>query len=1048
MKEFLKVVAEGYAKYYSDLSRLAFVMPNKRSGSFLLKQFNRLSSRPLIAPRIVTITDFIADSIPTVTDSRIDMLFRLYEAYCSLPGSIGDLEFEKFSSWGETILSDFNDVDMHMADVEELFKNVKDLNEIRSDFLTEQQKDVMREYFGYTDDQFRTSDGHLWQSFDDADAILTDESKKGNAKHKFLTLWQLLLPLYHEFKARLHADGLTSTGGAYREAAERIEADFEPYRGEKIIFVGFNALSESERRIFKALKAMTVKLENDEEPKADFVWDPVSSLLADSDDPAVRFINFNMREGNFPAPKWLRDALVRNAPDVSPNIEVIAVPSNVMQVKVAGAELEKIASEISEKKIEDARVAVILPDENLLMPLLYSLPDNYPDPNLTMGFPLRHTPVVSFAALLRRLQQRGRVSGGEASFYFEDLKDILGHPYSHVIFTRDKINTFIAECEKKKVIMVPASETSQLGVLAPIMFRLLEPDTAPTEVIAYIKELLILVRDRLEEGNTSYMRSKVEKNYIASYYDALVRFDNCVTKYELKIKPASVFLLADRLIGGETVALEGEPLQGLQVMGVLETRCLDFDRIIMLSVNEKIMPRVGRNSTFIPNSLRMRFGLPPANYQEEIFAYYFFRIIGRSEHAVLTYDSRASDSRTPGPSRYLLQMKYLSKKLSLKERQTRFGPQISERLPFGIEKNEELQERLSRYSHGEKYFSPTALIDYCACQLKFLYKSVLELYVEREKIETIDAIDMGTIIHDAIMNLYLPDPSMRKIMLEKPVVMTEAKLKALLRQKTPSGKLLIEEEVTRRILLTHFGVLEDELSKYDLRGSAAILIDYIVKFVVNIIEADIKIAPFRLWGCEIKETLRYRLPLGETVNLKMVIDRLDQEGGEGPGAFRIVDYKTGGAHMEAPDIEGVFGADYKSKYILQVVLYAELFLLLVKREVIKLPDGIGADELEKGLKMLIYHIPKLPDDKGIVFPRIDGEAIETLGDLRNLEAECGITFMERLEKLLEKILDPATPFATEPSDELCRMCDYRLRCEMMQVRHETGKKGVAEKKKN
>lgn len=1019
-------------------------MPNKRSGSFLLKEFRNISPVAILAPRIISISDFISDNAVGVIDSRLDLIFRLFRCFKVLPGSAPDITFEKFSSWGETLLSDFNEVDMQMVEVDELFKNITDLNLIKSDFFTEEQRRVMVDYFGHSPDIIDVKSDRLWKNFNSG---LPSDKDAPDIRGKFVSFWELLLPLYRSFKASLNDAGLTTSGGAYREVASALEEGEEPYAGEKLVFVGFNALSASERRIFRALKEMTVDVGAGEEPKADFIWDHVSSLLVEEADPSVRFINLNSGKDNFPAPDWIVPYLRKARPARLPELEVVAVPSNVMQVKVAAEELSEIRKSISEDEIRDARVAVILPDENLLLPLLYSLPDDYPNPNLTMGFPLKHTAVISFAALLRKLHRRSRLKEGEGEFLFEDVKDLLAHPYSFIIFPRENIKKFIDECEDTKRFVVSSRQLSVLGDRAPEVFRFVGAGVSPSEVARNIRNILMSVKTGMMDLNDTYIRSTVEKTYIDTYIDALVRLENCLSEYDLEVDASTVFLLADKLIGGETVAFEGEPLQGLQVMGVLETRCLDFDRIIMLSVNEKVMPRVGRSSSFIPNFLRGWFGMPPANYQEELFAYYFYRILGRCSKGVLTYDSRSSNVRTAGPSRFLLQMKYLLAPGSIKEREKSFGMPDSSLRSIEFEKKPPLLQNLERYVEGTnsalekgmKEFSASSLGRYLNCPIDFMYRYILGIKVEKENIESIDAMDLGTIVHESMERLYVRDENDRGRMLDSPVVITEDYLKSLLTERNEKGELLIESVAKDRILEVHFHEKDAaKRSKAQLRGSAAIIFEDIVNYIRDIILTDLQQAPFRIWGCEIERRVDLSLSNGKRVKVIMVVDRLDQKIVNGDSApFRVVDYKTGRVKLKAEGLEDIFNAEPGAKNIFQLVFYAKLLNILVDRGEITLPEGIGMDEFMANLEFVIYDIPnirefkpnKLKNNEGIVRPSIGGDLIKSIGSLDAEESREGISFMQLLDATLCGLLDPEVPFAAEPSEQRCRYCDYKLHCE-------------------
>lgn len=1046
MRHFLKTVAKFYIDKYicNDISRLTFVLPNKRSGTFLLRYLKEAApkNRPIIAPEILSISEFVAQNVVSIIDSRLDLLFRLYSCYVKLPGADPDLSFEKFSSWGDTLLSDFNEVDMQMANVEELFKNVSDLNSIRSDFLTEEQKEVMVEYFGADPAIFEEKLKRFWKNFN-KDSKEEAEGDSG-VRTKFKALWQLMYPLYDSFRKNLSEDGFATSGGAYRELAESLE-DGIPLKDEnKIVFVGFNALAESERRIFKTLKNMKVDVGRGVEPKVDFIWEPLISLLdlEERDDPSLKFVRLNAMR--FPAPDDFDYPMGR---EELPSIQIYSVPSNVMQVKIASMKLREFADRKGAgEKIQEARVAVVLPEENLLLPFLYSLPaeddskdSKFANPNLTMGQPLRHTPVISFVRLLKKLHQRSRMTHGEPIFLFEDVKDILAHPYSRLLFNEEKIADFIQLNTDTKQITVTLSQLKSLGKEnASLLFSFLE-GTSPLDVLDYIYQLLIKVEKCFAGSVEETLRRQIEITYISTYLDAVTRISNSLREYpSISISAVGMFNLAERLLAGETVSFEGEPLQGLQVMGLLETRCLDFDQVILLSVNEKTLPRVGKSNSFIPNVLRETFGMPPANYQEEIFAYYFYRLIGSSSNAVLTYDSRTSDVRSGGPSRYLLQMKYFpSKGLSLQETEFALGGKKGELQEIIIKKEPDYMRLLEKFipepdevepvvlddSHKKlRKFSASNINHYNQCRLNFLYNDLLRIAPQREKIESIDAIDMGTIMHDAIEHLYLPHNN--KELLREPKVLSESDLKALLNGKNAKGEPLVDEAVRRAILKTHFHADDKDLDSGKLRGSAAIIQENIVSLVKDVIKEDIKQAPIRLWGCEIEKMIFWPLPDGRKVRVKMVIDRLDQVGLDKNAPFRIIDYKTGSAHMEADSLEALFGNDYRTNYPFQLIFYAELLLE-------RFPElgGISREVFERDLQLLIYHIPKMAGGKGRIYPKIAGRDILTLSDLRNFEKDSGVSYKDLLNNKIIEILDPAQDFRGSISDDSCSKCDFRLLCE-------------------
>ena len=1037
MKGFLESVAEGYACAFKGcLDKVTFVMPNKRSGSFLLRELSTYCGSPVVAPRIVTITDFVADITEGVVNHRMPSLFLLYDCYKAL-SDVGDMDFDKFNAWGETVLNDFNEIDMAMVDPAAIFKNVNDYNSIRTDFLDDDQKKVIEKYFGYSyQEGAREGRDTFWKTFEGIEEVGED----GNIRKRYYALWQVLYPLYTLFKKRLAEEGLTTSGGAFREAVEKLEGGHEPYPGEKIVMVGFNALTEAERRIFTALRNMEVEIKGKKIPKADFIWDPVSELLAGEDDPAVRFVGCNMEEGRFPSPEWMRPYLDMSRPDSAPNVEVIAVPSNVMQAKVISACLSSSLGERQEE-VSNARVAVVLPDENLLLPLLYSLPEDLSNPNLTMGYPLRHTPVVSFVGLLRRMQARVRNVNGHPEFFFEDVADLLGHPYAKIIFGSERIGRYIAKMNEEKRITVAPDTTVKLGEASSVVFRSVK-DENPDVVIRYISDILELVRARLSDNCETFLRTKVENSFIDSFMRALVLLSECIHRYDTNVSALGVFRLAERQIARETVPFEGEPLRGLQVMGLLETRALDFKYVFMPSMNDKVMPRRSRTVTFIPNALRIDFGMPPANYQEELFAYYFYRLAGRCSKLTLTYDSRSGDNRGGGVSRYVLQLRYLADKIDIREVEAQFSMPEVKKERRTIEKSGPIMDKLMMYRPGArspkgekpKNFSASALSKYGNCPLNFLFNNVAGLYLEPDPIETINHLDLGSIVHKVMERLYLRQGGKPKGLNDPPISITEDFLQGLLDEVTPAGESLIKAETRWAINKIHFRLKEerDDMNR-ELRGSSVIVSEYIENMVRSIIRHDMRLAPFLLFGSEIKLEYEYPLPDGSKVNFKMEIDRLDQVGNE----LRIVDYKTGKVHLDASRMHEVFDGTGKASNILQLGIYGMILEAMAKDNEIAI-KGWKPEDIAEKLKLVIYNIPAMrmfdmtgkeeSNNKRENSPKV-GVGHPTLSALMDYVDEEGAGFKESLDTVLMEIMDPETPFSAVPNAERCRYCEYKIRCE-------------------
>lgn len=1018
MIPFLHSVARAYAARYSDLSEVLFLFPNKRSGTFFLKYLKEeLHDRASIAPEIKTISEFVGEVSGRVTASRIDLLFMLYRCYRGLLGlsereeeSEEAVSFDSFMGWGEAVLGDFNEVDLYLADPEEVFKNVKDFREISSTFLTEEQRRVMQEYFGRTDPGNPT---RFWNNFE-------NEEHLSEAKRRFLHLWRAMAPLYKSLNEKLDESGLGYTGVLYREAATRLQEgevrDILPYK--KVVAVGFNALSTSEQSIFASLR--DTEGYDGYDDFSDFFWDATGPVLSQDVNSASKFVKSNIRA--FPCPEWALPTLKLSDKETLPDImRVVASPSNAAQVKIAGEILARLRVKLSGDEFRNAKVAVVLPDENLLLPMLYSLPGGMGDVNLTMGYPLRLTSVVPFVNLLRRLFNSMRISDGEKAFFQRDLKLFLSHPFSHACFSTDAINYINGYIAKTHRMMVTISEICSFSKKLAAVLDRLDKAFTPHDTLEFLDTILAEVAEALPGREGAMVKSRLEISHISVYRDALRRLGDILVEYQMKIQPMTVFRLADRLLAGETVGFEGEPLTGLQVMGTLETRSIDFDHIIILSANEKVLPRRARTRSFIPDSLRHAYGMPPANYAEGIFAYYFYRMISRAKGVTMIYDARSGGGMRSGDvSRYILQLRHLFAKDHLKEEDWKFilsgkepyDPSIDKVNAAG-EPIKEIKSQLDLFcdKSSRKNLSASALQAYRECQVKFYYQSVLGISTDSEPSEFIDAISAGNILHDVMLKIYLPDKQMQGRVLPSPLLIKRETVDRLLDDK--KGLTLL---VRRCVNECHFGYKDDKIDT-PLSGTSEMVARHIEQQVRGILLHDRELTPFRLYGGEIEDRLSVNLLSGRCVNFKFAIDRLDEITIEGQPVLRIVDYKTGSLKLEAASIEELFKGDWRSEQVFQLFTYA---WLLGK---VEHPFTSGNVRMEiydvPGMRKCEENLPKVGiiGDDGILTT-----VPEVITDYRMIskEFECG------MEKMIDSIFDSPRFEACEETE--CSLCALRTLC--------------------
>lgn len=1025
-RPFLASVARAYADRYEDMSDLCFVFPNKRSGTFFLKHLSgALGDRTLLAPEVLGIDEFMERVSGLRITSRVDAIFRLYKIYRSLRGADGfitspddALDFDRFAPWAETVLSDFDETDKYAAPPEALFANVRDYRGIAANFLSEEQLDVIERYFGY-----RPSSGDVsqfWDTFDTPD-------EKG-LKEKFIELWRLLPDLYRGLRENLEADGLALAGTAFRRAMERMEAEgVEALEWSRVVAVGFNMLSTTEARLFTELRGSQSP---DGDAVGEFMWDATGPVLAATElrdgakNPATVAMGRNLK--NFPMPEWALPYIsLSETRMMPPSLTECAAPSNVAQVKIASLRIGEWLADAREshREMRDARLAVVIPDENLLLPLVHSLPPGIETLNLTMGYSMRYTSVASFVHHMHRLQSRARRVDGQPAYYHEDLRLFMSHPLVQVLCGHEEanaVNNAVAEARMRVVPLPWLAERSPEG--AAILKPLSSATSAPA-TIAYIDDVLSSVYVAL--GNREERRpgldSDIERLQIDRYRQALMQLLLCVQTHGVEMHFSSVFRMVDRLVAGERITFEGEPLEGLQIMGLLETRALDFEKLIILSMNDKVMPQRSRKRTFIPDSLRRGYGLPLSNQAEELYSYYFYRLVSRAREVTLIYDARAGEGmRSGGKSRFLLQLEMLYARNVIKNKAYTFH--LESRMPKANEvvKTDAVMERLEDFKSTDpgrkRNLSASALMNYCKCQVLFFYKNVMHIHDEEEHTTFMDAITQGTVIHEVMLRLYFPKALRKKLLAGSRIVLSRESLQALLEDEERISRTV------RRVVNREFfgigrskGVATEEEPDLDreLPAGVAMVAARLEKAVKEVIRHDLRHAPLELLGGEVEGEFRWKAGDAPEVNIRYAFDRVDICDGR----VRVADYKTGGSGANASSgFDEIFSGNYKSKYILQLLLYSNWLAS-------RLPEGMG--EASQGVAMAILAPSELATT-GAIVPSI-GTRKEKRKLATHLDAEAD--FATAIEAMVKEIFNPDIPFRPTPRpEEHCTACTLATLC--------------------
>jgi hypothetical protein len=952
MTPFLQQVANVFYRHYgAECRRLAFVFPNRRAGLFFRKYLSMAAGKPMFSPAIRTISELFFELSGRQAADPVRMLFLLYGIYVRRSGR--DEPFDNFVHWGETLLGDFDDVDKYLVDARRLFTNVTDLHDLEKqfDYLSESQLAALRAF---------------WSSF--------RAGKAGDGQRRFLEIWQLLYAIYSELRERLAAENTGYEGMIFREVVERLRREGPceiPYR--KIVFTGLNALTAAERELMTLLQR---------EGLADFYWDYASRLVTDPDNKASAFVRDNLKR--FP-PALSLPAEEETAPEV----ELIGIPSRIGQAKHVYPLLKEMLGDRTQMDADEAlRTAVVLPDEKLLLPVLHAIPEAITRINVTLGYPLAGTPAAALMELILALQKNLRTADGEWCFYHRETLGVLNHPY--LLSACGEAATALAgEITAQNKLLLTAAEMGRTPLLALIFSPVADANALSDYLIAVLQELnrtLTALHPAKTEADPACM-DEVEQEFVFHYFTTVNRMKAQIREAGIRMSAETYFNLLKRLTDTITIPFRGEPLSGLQVMGLLETRVLDFDRLIILSANEGLFPARPALNTFIPFNLRRGFGLPAQEHRDSLWAYHFYRLIARATRVTLLYDTRTEGLQTGEVSRFVHQLKY-HYGLPVREQRTVYPVRLSGTQALQVEKTEEVQRRLSAYLQGgTKALSASTVNTYLDCPLKFYFASVEELKEEEEVSESVENNRFGSLLHRVIEGVYEPfcGATVTADLLQSAAL--ETHLTGLIRR--AFAELFFHTEKIRPLGGQHY--LTGELIR---------------KYVLRILEQDRRLTPFRYLCSEKKMQTSLTLTNGQTVRLKGFIDRLDEAG----GAVRIIDYKTGvNKSLECKTVESLFDpADEKRPpAIMQVFMYAWMY---------------GETEGLMPLQPAVYYMRDLfvKFNPAIYIGR-EKEQVTDFTPHRQ-------AFEDSLRTCLDRLFHPDVPFTRTPFAKTCSYCSFAGIC--------------------
>ena len=874
-----KVARHIHENHPNNTENICVVLPSKRAGLFLKKEIAKVFEKTIWSPILLSQDDFIQEICSAKIISSFELTLHFYSVYKNLPAEEEKDDFNEFLNWAPSLLSDFDSIDRHLIDP--------------------------AKFFGYINESRALE---VWN---------VDGQPLSDFQKEYLRFWKNLYQYYTALNASLKEHKLITGGQAYRLASEIIaKPDFQP-KWNKVIFAGLNALTPAEEKIISSsLKGGW----------SEILFDSDEYYLFNKSQEAGSFLRKYLNSwaaGNF---SWKEDLLQKE----QKNIHIIGCPQNIIQAKVAG-EIVKTKFPLNSPKS-----AVILCDENLLLPFLNHLPEETTAANITMGFPLKQTDLYPLIIQLFSLHDNALLKGKDYLFYHKDLLLLLAHEKMQMLIGNDKFNELSKWITNNNKVYITVERCiSFLG--EDIRFVLSSENKYGKGFLKNTLQLSLLLKKHYGD------QRPIETEYLFTFYTFLQKLSNLVLKYQLEelndLK--SLKRVCIKLIKQEKLAFYGEPLQGLQIMGTLESRTLDFENIVLLSVNEGVIPKDKHQQSFIPFDIKKEFGLHTHQENDAIFAYHFYRLLQRAKNIYLLYTSAGDGMGAQGEkSRFLkqIEMEYFGKNnpnVRLTSTQAALPTSSESKTDIDISSSVNILEKLN--AMAEKGFSPSAINKLIACPLDFYYRYILGLGELDEVEEDIEASSMGTAIHNTLERMY--NPFVGKILspsdVQKMLLLVENYLKDSFEEVKISEISQGKNHLTFNIaidVVTQF--LRNEIAFLEERKSENKVLT--VLSLENKIEGELEI--------EIQNKTH-------KIKLKGIADRIDKVG----DSIRLVDYKTGSVKESELSftMDNITSKD-KGK-ALQLLWYSLLYLEKNPEVKFITPGIISFRSLSKGMIGIKYN---------------------------------------------------------------------------------------------
>jgi PD-(D/E)XK nuclease superfamily len=846
LNKLAKTIIEDYS---NNLSNTIIILPNKRAKVFLIEALKNNVSNNIISPKIIAIEDFIQEISGIRTIDPIELLFEFYQVYLSITDKKFQQEFELFANWAKTLLQDFNEIDRYLLDPNKVLSYLKDIEDIKKWGIEVENKTKLLE--------------------------------------NYIDFWKLLPNYYKSLYEYLLNKGIGYQGLIYREAVSNLEDFTKTIKNKKIVFAGFNALNKSEEIIIQNLISKDL---------AKIYWDGDQTFLNDPYHDAGLFLK--RFKSNWKHYKTNLFEWIVNDFSKTKNIKIIGTPKTIGQAKITGSIIEKIKSENPDSNLNN--VAIVLGEENLLVPLLYSLPESVGALNITMGYSGKNNPAQILIAKLFKMHANAlKRNANNYVFYYKDILDILTHP---LIEPYANAKQFVYLINKNNYTFITHKKLFELNLNSNDLFKLLfnKWENGSIAILDSISKLLLIIKQNLNNNNEE---DKITKAFVYSIFKVINKLTNYYTQHQNIDNTDTLYAIYKQIIDLAEVSFEGEPLNGLQIMGVLESRVLDFETVIITSMNEGKFPAGKSMNSFIPIDVKRELGLPTYKEKDAIYTYHFYHILQRAKNIYLLYNTENDGLDGGEKSRFITQLeveKQLNHNLT-HEIYNASLPEIAYQ-PIKIPKSDSIMLRLKEIC--ETGFSPSALTSYIRNPIDFYFQKILRISEVEEVEENIALNTLGTIIHKTLESLY--KPLIGKILSENDI---------------ENAIQLLENEVLNQFKLVY---KEGEIKK----GKNLLAFEVAKRNVLNFLKIEqvaikngdsIKILALE----KTFERMLIHPTLPFPVLIKGNVDRIEERN----GLIRIIDYKTGKVETRNLGLKtwSNLTDDIKNDKIIQILCYAFMY---------------------------------------------------------------------------------------------------------------------------